>query len=99
MANRVGIDPEIAQEGITNLQAVMDLLQEAKDAYLPYRDNCNEVFGDELGAQVHEVGEKLLTGMDQVNESTESYIKWGKDLVDSYISVKDSCKALFERFL
>ena len=95
--SRVGIDPEIASQGISSLKSVMDLLEEAKQAYLPYRDNCIEVFGEELGARVHDVGEKLLTGMDQVNESTNTYIGWSNDLKDTYIGVKDSCKAMFDR--
>lgn len=99
MANLVGIDLDMTQEGIKNLHSVMDLLQEAREAYLPYRDNCNEVFGSELGAKIHEVGEKLLTGMEQVNESTESYIKWGNDLMNGYVDVQDGCMALFDRFL
>jgi hypothetical protein len=95
---RIGIDPELASQGLTSLTSVMEMLENAKQAYIPYRDNCNEVFGDELGAEVHEAGENLILGLDKVNETTDSIVKWGKDLSDSYVSVKDSCKAMFAKF-
>lgn len=95
---KVGIDLDLASQGLTSLSSVMEMLENAKQAYLPYRDNCAEVFGDELGAEVHDAGERLIAGLDAINETNDSIVKWGNSLSDSYVSVKDTCKAMFQKF-
>ena len=71
--------------------------ENAKQAYLPYRDNCTQVFGEELGAEVFDAGEKLLTGLDDINETTDSIVGWGNSLKEGFISTKDTCKEMFLR--
>ena len=97
MSQIIGLDPEIVSSGLTNLKSVMELLENAKQAYMPYRDNCSQVFGDEIGAEVFEAGEKLLMGLDEINETTDSVVGWGNSLKDEFILTKDDCKAMFQR--
>jgi hypothetical protein len=97
MSQIIGLDPEMVSSGLTSLQSVMELLENAKQAYLPYRDNCTQVFGEELGAEVFDAGEKLLTGLDEINETTDSIVGWGNSLKEGFISTKDTCKEMFLR--